>query len=107
MTTTKGKATVKVNGTKVAEAKTWEVVENNIYFPPDTIMKEYFVESSLHTTCLWKGEASYYTIKVDGMFSHVILPQSCSPRHSNYPALLLLRTGPCFAKDVYSSIACF
>ena len=29
--------------------------------------KEFFKESSTHTTCPWKGLASYYTIEVDGV----------------------------------------
>jgi uncharacterized protein (DUF427 family) len=54
------------NGTVLAEAKEWEVVEGNIYFPPDSIKHEFFASTELHTTCPWKGEASYYTINVDG-----------------------------------------
>ena len=33
---------------------------------PDTIRKEYFKASDTHTTCPWKGLASYYSIEVDG-----------------------------------------
>ncbi|MFB2938149.1 DUF427 domain-containing protein [Aerosakkonemataceae cyanobacterium BLCC-F154] len=54
------------NGAILAESDRTEVVEGNHYFPPDTINKEYFKESSTHTTCSWKGVASYYTIEVDG-----------------------------------------
>jgi uncharacterized protein (DUF427 family) len=43
-----------------------EVVEGNQYFPPDSIKQDYFKESSTHTSCPWKGSASYYTIEVDG-----------------------------------------
>ena len=42
------------------------VVENNHYFPADAINKEFFSGSNTHTFCPWKGEASYYTIEVDG-----------------------------------------
>jgi len=42
------------------------VVEGNQYFPPDAIRREYFKESNTHTTCPWKGLASYYTVVVDG-----------------------------------------
>jgi uncharacterized protein (DUF427 family) len=42
------------------------VIENNHYFPPDSINKEFFKESNTHTHCPWKGEASYYTLEVDG-----------------------------------------
>lgn len=54
------------NGAVIAESDKCEVVENNQYFPPDAINKQYFKESSTHTTCPWKGVASYYTIEVDG-----------------------------------------
>lgn len=54
------------NGAVLAESDKCEVVENNQYFPPDAINKQYFKESSTHTTCPWKGVASYYTIEVDG-----------------------------------------
>ncbi len=54
------------NGTVLAESDKCEVVEGNQYFPADSINKQYFKESSTHTTCPWKGVASYYTIEVDG-----------------------------------------
>ena len=54
------------NGTVIAESDRTEVVERNHYFPPESINKEYFKESSTHTTCPWKGLASYYNIEVDG-----------------------------------------
>ena len=52
--------------TVIAESDKFEVVENNIYFPPESIKKEYFKSSSTHTTCPWKGIASYYTVEVNG-----------------------------------------
>ena len=54
------------NGTVLAESDTFEKVEGNIYFPPKSVKKEYFKASDTHTTCPWKGEASYYSIEVDG-----------------------------------------
>lgn len=54
------------NGAVLAESDNCEVVEGNQYFPPDALHREYFKESSTHTTCPWKGLASYYTIEVDG-----------------------------------------
>lgn len=54
------------NGTVLAESDKCEVVEGNQYFPADSINKQYFKESNTHTTCPWKGIASYYTIEVDG-----------------------------------------
>jgi uncharacterized protein (DUF427 family) len=54
------------NGAVLAESDKCEVVEGNQYFPPDAINKDYFKESNTHTTCPWKGVASYYTIEVNG-----------------------------------------
>ncbi|MBD0394993.1 MAG: DUF427 domain-containing protein, partial [Microcoleus sp. C1-bin4] len=48
------------NGAVLAESDKCEVVDNNYYFPPDAIKREYFKDSSTHTTCGWKGVASYY-----------------------------------------------
>ncbi|MGI0494536.1 DUF427 domain-containing protein [Alkalinema pantanalense CENA528] len=54
------------NGVVLAQSDRCEVVEGNQYFPPDSIDAQYFQESSTHTTCGWKGIASYYTIVVNG-----------------------------------------
>ncbi|MBD2530890.1 DUF427 domain-containing protein [Nostoc flagelliforme FACHB-838] len=57
------------NGSVLAESDNTVVVEGNHYFPVDTINKQYFTESNTHTTCPWKGVASYYSIKVDGQIN--------------------------------------
>ena len=54
------------NGAVLAESDRCEIVEGNYYFPPDAIKTEYFKPSNTHTICSWKGEASYYTIAVNG-----------------------------------------
>jgi uncharacterized protein (DUF427 family) len=54
------------NGAVVAESDRCEVVEGNQYFPPDAVKSEYFKPSNTHTSCPWKGLASYYTLEVDG-----------------------------------------
>jgi hypothetical protein len=54
------------NGAVLAESDRVEVVEGNYYFPPDSINATYFKDSRTHTTCPWKGEASYYTLGVEG-----------------------------------------
>lgn len=41
-------------------------VEGNVYFPPDAVKKEHLRPSDTHTTCGWKGVASYYHVVVDG-----------------------------------------
>ena len=54
------------NDQVIAESDQTEVVEGNHYFPPESVHKEYLKESDQHTTCPWKGKASYYTLEVDG-----------------------------------------
>jgi len=54
------------NGAVLAESDRTIVVEGNHYFPADSIKAEYFKDSNHHTTCGWKGVASYYSIEVNG-----------------------------------------
>jgi uncharacterized protein (DUF427 family) len=54
------------NGRVIAESGDTVVVEGNHYFPVASIVQEYFQPSDFHTTCPWKGEASYYSLSVDG-----------------------------------------
>ena len=54
------------NGVVLAESDDTVVVEGNHYFPAESIKCEYFQESATHSTCPWKGEASYYNIAVEG-----------------------------------------
>jgi uncharacterized protein (DUF427 family) len=37
---------------------------NNHYFPPNSIKGEFFSPIETHTTCHWKGIASYFNIRV-------------------------------------------
>ena len=53
-------------GAVLAESDRTVVVEGNHYFPPETIKREHFQPSQSHTTCHWKGVASYYDVVVDG-----------------------------------------
>jgi uncharacterized protein (DUF427 family) len=55
-----------VNGQVVAESDVFEVVEGNVYFPPDSVKREFFAPNDSHTSCPWKGVASYYDVVVDG-----------------------------------------
>ncbi|MEZ4515525.1 MAG: DUF427 domain-containing protein [Chloroflexota bacterium] len=52
------------NGVVLAESDHTEMVEGNHYFPPQSVHREFFRDSDRHTTCPWKGEASYYDIVV-------------------------------------------
>jgi uncharacterized protein (DUF427 family) len=54
------------NGAVIAESDRTVVIEGNHYFPPEAVKKEHLRPSGTHTTCGWKGEASYYDVVVDG-----------------------------------------
>ena len=53
------------NGTVIADSSDTVVVEGNHYFPADSVNAEFVRPSDTHTTCPWKGEASYYDLVVD------------------------------------------
>ncbi len=52
------------NETVVAECEETQVVEGNHYFPPDSLKREYFLDSTTTSVCPWKGTAHYYTVQV-------------------------------------------
>jgi uncharacterized protein (DUF427 family) len=54
------------NGAVLAESDKTIIIEDNHYFPPDSLNREYFRESTTHTVCGWKGTARYYDIEVNG-----------------------------------------
>ncbi len=54
------------NGAVLAESDQTINIEGNHYFPADSIQKAYFEDSETHTTCPWKGVASYYHLQVEG-----------------------------------------
>lgn len=54
------------NGQIIAESNDTVVVEGNHYFPVESVKREILRDSSTHTTCPWKGMASYYSLEVNG-----------------------------------------
>lgn len=54
------------NGVVLAESDETIVVEGNHYFPPESINRDYFADSSKQTRCYWKGKANYYDVVVNG-----------------------------------------
>ena len=54
------------NGEVIAESDDTVVVENNHYFPAESVRKDVLRESASRYTCPWKGEASYYSLEVAG-----------------------------------------
>jgi uncharacterized protein (DUF427 family) len=53
-------------GATLAESDATVVVEGNHYFPAESLVAAHFEPSATHTTCSWKGVASYYTVVVGG-----------------------------------------
>ncbi len=55
------------NGVVLAESDDTVVVEGNHYFPLETLRQEFVEPSATTSLCPWKGTASYYSIRVDGV----------------------------------------
>ena len=53
------------NNTVIAESNSTIIIENNHYFPPSSVNSAFLKPSETTIVCPWKGEASYYTIKVN------------------------------------------
>ncbi|MBD0254480.1 MAG: DUF427 domain-containing protein [Cytophagales bacterium] len=53
-------------GQVIAESDRTVVVEGNHYFPKEAVKAEFLRDSATHTTCPWKGVASYYSLQVEG-----------------------------------------
>ena len=52
------------NDTVIAESDDTVLLEGNHYFPAAALKAGFFQPSSHHTTCPWKGVASYYDVQV-------------------------------------------
>jgi uncharacterized protein (DUF427 family) len=54
------------NNTVIAESDDTVVVEGNHYFPENALKREFITFSNHKTSCAWKGQASYYSLIVNG-----------------------------------------
>jgi uncharacterized protein (DUF427 family) len=54
------------NGCVIAESDDTVLVEGNHYFPASSLKREYTSFSNHKTSCAWKGQASYYSLMVNG-----------------------------------------
>ena len=54
------------NNTVIADSDDTVVVEGNHYFPESTLKREFITFSNHKTSCAWKGQASYYSLIVNG-----------------------------------------
>ncbi len=52
------------NDTVIAESTDTIQIEGNQYFPASSVHMDFLKSSEAHTTCIWKGEASYYDVVV-------------------------------------------
>lgn len=52
--------------TVIAESDNTVLVEGNHYFPEASLKREYITFSNHKTVCPWKGQASYYSVILNG-----------------------------------------
>lgn len=50
----------------IAESDDTVLVDGNYYFPESALKKEYVTFSNHKTSCTWKGQASYYSLLING-----------------------------------------
>ncbi|MBE7439870.1 MAG: DUF427 domain-containing protein [Spirochaetales bacterium] len=50
----------------IAESSDTVIVEGNHYFPASAVKPDFLQASEHHTHCPWKGDASYYHLRVKG-----------------------------------------
>ena len=79
------------NGTVIAESDDIVTVEGNAYFPAAALKREFVVPSDHHTTCGWKGVASYYSVQVGDQLNRDAVWYYPDPK----PAAAVLSVGPC------------
>ena len=54
------------NGVVIADSPETVVLEGNHYFPEASLNRSYITFSNHRTMCAWKGQASYYSLLVNG-----------------------------------------
>lgn len=59
-------ATATFNGKVIAQSDDTTFVEGNHYFPLESLDRSVVTETEHHTFCPWKGDASYFSLAVDG-----------------------------------------
>lgn len=75
----------------LAESDQTIQVEGNHYFPPNSLKQVHFRRSDKHTTCPWKGIASYYHVQVGDELNQDAAwyypePKEAAQRIKNYVA---------------------
>lgn len=54
------------NGAVIGASDDIVMVEGNQYFPASSLNRDFVVFSNHKTSCAWKGQASYYSLMVNG-----------------------------------------
>ncbi len=54
------------NGAVIAQSDDTVVLEGNHYFPESSLNRDFVTFSNHRTSCPWKGQASYYSLLVNG-----------------------------------------
>ena len=54
------------NNAVIADSPPTVVLEGNHYFPESSLNRDYVTFSNHRTSCPWKGQASYYSLLVNG-----------------------------------------
>ena len=57
-------------GQVIAESDKTVVMENNHYFPPESVNMDFLKKSGDHYQCAWKGLADYYDVVIEGEVNH-------------------------------------
>lgn len=59
-------AVARIGDTVIADSDETMFVEGNHYFPASDVNFDMLSKTDHHTVCHWKGDASYYTVKING-----------------------------------------
>jgi uncharacterized protein (DUF427 family) len=54
------------NNAVIAETDNPIEIDGNVYFPLESVKKEFLRPSSTTSMCGWKGTANYYSLEVNG-----------------------------------------
>lgn len=54
------------NNAVIAETDNPVQIDGNVYFPLESVKKEFLRPSSTTSVCGWKGTANYYSLEVNG-----------------------------------------
>ena len=75
----------------IAQSEKTVVLENNHYFPRESVSSNFLHTSDHQSSCFWKGQASYFHLVVDGEINENAAwyypePKNAAARIRNYVA---------------------